>query len=236
MDKLKGFLAIAVFVVFGSYFAFEYMGFLGAALVLALLSGGLAWFTLKGNRRRADPPLPGNRRRYAVDDLSIQNVIPGGVLQIRGLGATLDDVDLQVTARHLYDQSGFTWFELDCESRSGQLFVSVVDDDRLDISVSGASLDLADVGLAEAAFEGPDDEPDQLHQDGEAYSIAETGRATFYRDSDRANGEEFAYWEYENQDRTRLVSVERWPSGFEVHACQQLKPSQVTVFANRGDQ
>ncbi len=207
------------------------------ALVLAAVAAFFAYTVWKRNNERRDPPLPGNRAKHPDDRPVIQNVIPGGVIRIERLGPDMRDVDVQVVARHLYEEDGFTWFELDGETADGKLYLTVVDDDELEMSVSGGKLTLLEVGLKPEQFQGSGKPPAQIAYDGLSFRLVEQGDVTFYRNSDRLAPEPFRYWDYADKQKKRMLTVERWgASSFEVHDSAVVNPRQVIVYATRGDQ
>lgn len=204
--------------------------------ILAAVSGGLAILAWKKNKERENPPLPGNSRNYPALSLRIENVVPGGVLRISEFGPDLVDLDLQVDERHLYDEQGFTWFELACDSRDGRYYVTFVDDDEVEISVCGPAHDLADLGLTEEDYAPTGKLPDEVVFEGTTYHRMEKGRAKFYKNSDRTQETQFRYWDYEPDRGKQSITIEQWPSGFEVHVSTSISYHQITVYANRGEE
>ena len=62
----------------------------------------------------------------------IENMRPGGVFSLRGVGQDMDDFDVSVVGRHVYDEDGFQWLEIEGDAGTQQLWVTVEDDDEVE--------------------------------------------------------------------------------------------------------
>ena len=210
-------------------------------LVLIAIAAGAGYMIFKANRNGAGaassgPAGGGHRGRYSPDELRIENVGPGGVYGLRGFGAEMKDIDVQVIARHTYEEQGWEWFELEGESELGKVWLTVEEDDETELSVSLRRFGFAELGVTkEQLTEFDEMERGGFAFEGTEYLYDDSGDAVFHRDGDRAKAERFYYWEFESRDGTGLISVERWADGsVEVHLSQPLKSSQITVYANTG--
>ena len=176
-------------------------------------------------------------KRPRSDEPDIENVGPGGVFSLRSFGPNMEDVDVTVLARHLYREGGFEWFELEGESGDQKIWLTVEDDDELEISVTLRKLSLAELGLSKHQLERfDDDEEGSFDFDGMKYVYEDSGAATFSRHGDRQSREDFYYWEFEARDGKSSITVERWDEGsYEGHVSQPIRASQITVYTTAGD-
>lgn len=177
-----------------------------------------------------------NRPRSNPDEPRIENVGPGGVFNLRGFGPNMEDLDVIVLARHLYREGGFEWFELEGESGDRKIWLTVVEDDELEISVVLRKLSLAELGLSKKQLKRFDKkEKGSFAFEGVEYVYDDSGDATFIRNGDQRSMEDFYYWDFDARDGKQSVTVEKWADGtYEVHVSQTIRASQITVYTTAG--
>jgi hypothetical protein len=192
----------------------------------------------KVKRRRTSVVLPGTNSGIDADELRIENVTPGGVFQIQAGGDNGSDLDIVVSKRHLYAQKGFEWIELEGQTGDAEpIYITVVDDDELEISVSKGKYRLSDIDLKETDLDSG--WPEKVKFSGRSYKIDETGDATYYQNSNtKEEGQYFAFAEYKimrrSADHSTHLAIERWDSGdIQVHLSQPIPAHRITVFSNR---
>lgn len=208
------------------------MGFSILILIVAVVVAVVVW---KANKRKssggetaATAPPSGEPR--------IQHMQPGGLFSLRSFGEDMEDLDVSVTARHLYDEDGFQWFELEGETGGNKVWLTVEDDDELELSITLKKVSLEDVGLTKEKIQSIGDNDDgQIEFDGQTYLFDDRGDAVFHRNGDLMRSEKFTYWDFESSDESRYITVERWSDGtFECHLSQPVRESQITIYSTTG--
>ena len=175
-------------------------------------------------------------RPAASSEMKIQNVDVGGTLMLSGIGPDIEDFDLVITAKHLYDEDGYTWHELEAERGAQKVWITVEEDDELELSISTSKHKLRDAGLSPESLDRfkSEDEGSFTFNDTK-FHYEDYGKATFYRNGSRANGEKFKYWEFESEDERHYASVELWGSNeYELHISEALRPAQIRILTLRG--
>jgi len=193
-------------------------------LGLAAVAGYLFWQQRQSGTKSERAPA-----------MTIENVRPGGGIHLARVGADMEDMDVEIVGRHLYDEDGYQWFELEGEAPSGKVWVDVEEDDELEVSISLRKLSLKDVGLTREDLDAMVDRDDgTISFEGRDYSYEEAGEATFHRNENRDRKERFRYWDFESDDGKWSISIEAWGKEHQVHLSQALSPSQVEVFSLGG--
>ena len=169
-------------------------------------------------------------------DMKIENVGVGGTIMLRGVGADMEDFDLIITAKHIYDEEGYTWHELEAEKGARKVWITVEDDDELELSITVSKHKLRDAGITPEdldRFKRNDD--GSFDFNGVTYHFEEYGKATYFKAGNRSQGEKFHYWEFESEDERHYASVERWGTGeYELHISEPLRSSQIEIFTLKG--
>lgn len=162
--------------------------------------------------------------------LSIENVRKGGLIQLPPHGPDMQEIDMQVTARHVYEQGGFRWYELEGESGNGTVWLDVERDDELETSVTIRRLRLTELGL------GAEDTHhleigSSVEVEGRVFHLEERGRARFLPGGDAARAETLEFWDFESEDEQYAVGMERW-GGSEIRAylTQSISPSRIRIY------
>ena len=200
-------------------------------ILVALIVGGIFIFLMwKQQKISTDTPAKGSSRED--DTTTIENVGIGGVISLRGVGDKIEDHELIVQARHEYEEDGFIWHELECESGAEKFWIEIENDDELSVSLTVRKLKLGDVGLS----------PDQVQEieksdegtitfEGRSFEYDDCGKAYFYRNSNRSSRETLRYWDFESEDELHFLTVESWgEKNYEVYYSEQLRPSQISIF------
>ncbi len=191
-------------------------------LLVVLLLVGAGYFFY----RRLKP------MRSAGTPRTIDRMQAGGVMTLSGIGDEVEDLDFIVLGRHLYEEEGDQWIELEGEiGPDRKLWISVEQDDELEVCATLRKVGLEDLNLTAGDLERFwDQERGKLTFEGTSYRFEECGQATFYRNGDRSKGEPFKYWEFYARGDNGNITIERWKRGaVECHISQMLKPSQYQV-------
>ena len=165
-------------------------------------------------------------------DMKIESVDVGGTIMLRGVGADMEDFDLIVTAKHIYDEDGFIWHELEAEKGVKKVWITVEDDDELELSITVSKHKLRDAGLTPEQLDRfKKDDDGSFDFGGVTYHFEEYGKATYFKAGNRAQGEKFKYWEFESEDERHYASVECWGTAeYELHISESLRSSQIEIF------
>ena len=202
------------------------IGICGAAFYLMRKRPAAERKKKAGGARASSPP-------YGENALRIENVGPGGMIHLSGIGSEMEEFDVTILAKHLYREGNAEWYELEGESPSGKVWIDLEEDDTLELAITLKKLKLRDVGLTKGRLREIDDEEEgEIVYQGETYVYEDSDEATFYRYGDRSNGERFYYWDFENNAGDRFIGVERWADGaYEVSYSEAIQPHQVTVYS-----
>lgn len=170
---------------------------------------------------------------YSKEELRIENVGPGGVIQLNNIGPDMEDFDVNVIAKHIYREGGDTWYELEGEIGSRKVWIEIEEDDELEISITLKKLKLSDIGLDKNDLKRIDDkEEGSFTFEGKKYSYDDSGKATFLRYGEEKNAEKVYYWDFECNDEKYSISVEKWEDdSYDVSYSESIKSSQVKIYS-----
>lgn len=173
-----------------------------------------------------------NSNTPSVSEANIEQVRVGGMIQLPPHGEALDATDMQITARHVYEEDGFQWFELEGDTASGTMWLDVAHDDELETSVTLQRLTLDDIGLA----------PDTVQQLGSAghtklshgdhhFSFSEKGHASFRPNGDASQAQPLDYWDFEGDDDKHDLGIEGWGDDYRVYLTQRINPARIRIYS-----
>ncbi len=206
------------------------------AIALIVVGAGVGFLIYRANFQpkaiEADKP----KRLSAGGEPTLEDVRPGGLFSLRAVGPDMEDFDVTVEARHVYDENGFQWAELEGDAGGRKVWVTVERDDDLEMSITLRKIGLDEIGLTKKKLKKmDDDEQGSFGFEGKDYKYEDSDEAEMWRDGDPDKREGFYYWEFESGDGKNFITVERWKDGsFECHVSQPLKPSQVTIYSVSG--
>ena len=199
-------------------------------IIVALIAGCFFIYTLL--KQQKDSTNDSGSRESSESNHTIQTVGVGGVISLRGVGDKIEDLELIVIARHEYEEDGFFWHELECESGAEKFWIEIEDDDELTVSLTIRKMKMSEAGLsADQVQEIEEHDEGTIMFEGRSFEYEECGQAHFYRNGNRSSRETFHYWDFESEDELHFLTVERWgASSYEVHYSEQLRPSQISIF------
>lgn len=187
----------------------------------------------KKQNKKASPDKSGK----ALKDLHIENVDVGGVIELRGVGELIEDFDVVVKAKHTYEEDGFYWYELECDKGGETVWIEIERDDALEVSLCQKKLKLQDIGLtAEVLKQIERKDGGKVSYNNRAFEYEDCGKATFYRNGEKARGEALSYWDFESEDEQHFITVELWGSNeYVVFYSESLRLSQIRVYSLADD-
>lgn len=163
---------------------------------------------------------------------TIETVDVGKVILLKGVGETIEDYELIVKARHQYEEDGFIWHELECESGADKFWIEIENDDELTVSLTLKKMKLGEVGLTPEKIKSIEKADKGIVTfEGRSFEYEDCGKARFYRNGNRSSGETFQYWDFESEDELHFLTVESWgEKNYELYYSEQLRPSQISIF------
>ena len=195
-------------------------------IVIILGMAGYHFWQLK-QREAKNLPKP-----YAKDELRIENVGPGGVIHLTGIGKDMEDFDLKVISKHTYRQVESTWYELECDKGEEKIWIDMEEDDELELAIGLRKLKLRDLNITkEDLIRFDDDEEGHFEFEGDKYYLEDSDAAVFYRHSHDKEAEKLYYWDFETEDGKKYIGIEKWSdNSYNVTYSEPIRSSQVTVY------
>lgn len=202
-------------------------------LVLIIIAiAGMTYFFWNSNRKKKkekEAPPPG------TEELHLENVRQGGLIRLINVGENMDEYDINITARHVYRSDDGEWYELEGDSGTDKVWISMEEDDGLDVSLTLRKLKLRDLGISRNDLDEMDEKGEgEFEFEGKTYYYESSEEASFFRDGNisESNEELFYSWEFESEDEESYISIEEWrDKSIEVSLAQPLKESQVQVYS-----
>lgn len=199
-------------------------------IIFILLAVGAFFYIL--HLKKAVASTQGNQPENVP--LLIENVRPGGVVQLEGIGEDLEDFDVVIKARHSYVEDGFTWYELEGERGTSPVWIEIEEDDELEVSICLRKLKLTEIGITGGEVEAIEErDKGKIEFEGISYIYEDCGDASFHRNASRADaGERLHYWDFESKDGKHYLSIERWGSKeYVAYLSEPLRAGQIKVFS-----
>ncbi len=202
-------------------------------LALVLVSIYMLYKIWKKSQIGANQSNKAVKLSYSPDELRLENVGPGGMVQLSRIGEGLDDYDVSILSKHIYRQGESTWYELEGDKGDEKVWIEFEEDDELEISLKQKELKFRDLGIKKSDLERIDDEEEgYLNYEGEKFYYEDSDEAIFYRNGIEEKAEKYYYWDFENDDGTKFISVEKWSGkDYEVTYSIPLKESQIMVYS-----
>lgn len=201
-------------------------------LLIALLSAWLIWtvtkkrpFVVGGGRGGAGR---GYGARGGAD--ALENLEAGALITLTRFDGKDVHVNVSLHERHVYEEDGDVWYELECQGPDGPVSINVDPSDRDWVSVTRRKMSLEHLGIDPARLnEIETRDAGSVSYDGISYEFEDWGEATYYPLGERSEGEDFKYWDFED-DAEGLITIERWEDGsHEVFLSEWLKRNRLTV-------
>lgn len=203
-------------------------------IILAVVAV-MTYFFWNSNRKKKKAKLPDPTP--GAEELHLENVRHGGVIRLINVGENMDEYDINITARHVYRSDGAEWYELEGDSGTDKVWISLEEDDGLDVSLTLRKLKLRDLGISRNDLDEMDEKGEgEFEFEGKTYYYAGSEEVSFFRNGDvsEANEDFFYSWEFESEDEESYISIEEWrDKSIEVSLAQPLKESQVQVYSLR---
>jgi len=165
------------------------------------------------------------------DEMSIENVLPGGVIHLDGVGLRSESFDAQIIARHLHKRGSERWTELEADRGGSIVYLTVERDDEVSVNATIAQPSIESLGLRGGDLNQLSN-GQTLTYEGTTYRPTGRGRAVFCRDHNELQPEEYEYWEFEDEDEEQFLTLVRWKDGStEANYSVAVKPSFITIYS-----
>jgi hypothetical protein len=240
-EVIKGvFVQVTVLLIFLAIFIATMVPIIGANVIFLILGLLMVILIIWRNKE-----LKKTIHKVPPNQPSMVNMDVGGVFELTGVGKDAEGMTLKVLRKHLYQEGDYYWHELECDRGDGEkIWVEVEDDDETVVSVVLDKFKLNGLGGASVSSlkKMDDDETGTISYNGDTYAYYESDAAIFYRDCDSKNPEKLYYWDFKPLNKARdnyLIGVERWgdeaTGKYDVFYCQIMRPGQIKVFSNKGE-
>lgn len=195
-------------------------------LFVALGMGIAAVIATVINRKKREEADRQKAREDAVTGANVTNDITrvgkGGVLRMPPFGTNRLPIETYVETRHRYQDpdGGAPWYELVCQHGKREMVVEWSREGG-EIYISAGYEDenprLEDIGLDEGRLIDFDEsERGSFEYDGQTWHYVESGER-LYAAHDGRSTEGFYCWEFESDDESRNISIEKWEGDRKFH-------------------
>lgn len=169
-------------------------------------------------RQRGESQSANTEENNAPEHRTIFNLQLGDIVEHYGR-------DWIVEGKLIYEEDGFTWMEYLLQDQQEIRWLSVEEDDRVELSwlQSTRSLDI------------PRNPPNPVTFEGETYHCVDSGVANMKREGATLNrqAEQCRYFDYEG-DNGKVLSVEDWNGEIEVAYGQTINSGDISIFPGEG--
>ncbi|MEO0868181.1 MAG: DUF4178 domain-containing protein [Cyanobacteria bacterium J06642_11] len=182
------------------------------ALIVLILVVGIVLFMRNQQSSPAQTAAPPMQR--TLFDLQL-----GDIVQYQGN-------DWVVEGQMIYEQDGFTWQEYLLQDGGTRVWLSVEEDDWLEVALMEPT---------KALTISTPEPPKEIEFQGEIYRCTESGTAqmTRIRSNQRPTVEQCRFYEYEGPEE-KLLSIENWSGDFEVTVGKAIQPRDITILPGDG--
>ncbi|TAF57678.1 MAG: DUF4178 domain-containing protein [Oscillatoriales cyanobacterium] len=134
--------------------------------------------------------------------------------------------DWIVEGKLIYTEAGFSWFEYLVQDGDDIRWLSVSEDDTVDVSWLQTVTDLEISGTP----------PKTIDYNGVTYTQEDNGVASMKRIGtvQHKRAESCRYYDYEGPGRL-VMSIENWDGDIEVSIGQSIRPSELTLLPGSGE-
>jgi hypothetical protein len=183
-------------------------------VIIALIILGVYLFL----RQRQESPSTNTEENNAPEHRTIFNLQLGDIIEYFGR-------DWVVEGKLIYEEDGFTWLEYLLQDQQDIRWLSVEEDDRVELGWLQQTRNL-DI---------PRNPPNPLTFEEETYRCIDSGVAKMKREGSVLNrqAEQCRYFDYESEDG-KLLSIEDWNGEIEVTYGEEISPGDISIFPGQG--
>jgi len=169
-------------------------------------------------------------------NLKVTDARAGDVLSVTGAGDNLTDLDFTVDHCARFEAGEYHWLEWSGPYRERRVTLRAAGDEELEVGIHAEprKITLADLGLSEddlADMDQRQNPEDVFEFDGEDWLYRRSREVKAWRDGAQAAG--FYYWEFQERDGKRLLTVRKSEGEpFAVLLFTEIPAGDVTVYRN----
>ncbi|MEM9673356.1 MAG: DUF4178 domain-containing protein [Bacteroidota bacterium] len=206
---------------------------MNAVIIFSLVLIGIAVYFWQKNKK--DKKLE-NGQDNAPKELHLENVRPGGLIQLMNVGPMMEEYDVSIVSRGVYRAGqNDEWYELEGDAAKGKVWITLEYDDGLDVTLATRKLKLRDLPVVRNDLDTMDENGNgEFDFEGKTFYYEVSGEASYFPDGRISpdNEEFFFYWEFETCDSSEFITIEEWENGrFDVTVAHPIQESQVKVFS-----
>lgn len=204
--------------------------------LLVIVGVGIYIWQMYRTRKKIEQPTEYNPLN---DQLSLENVGPGGMIRLMNVGKNMDEYDVNILSKSIYREGeNYEWYELEGDNGRSKIWISLERDDELEVTIATRKLKLRDLSINRSDLDDMDEKKEgQFVFEGKIYHYENSNEASYFRNGvvSQDNEEFFYYWEFETADGDEFITIEEWENGkFEVTVSYSIKESQVKVYSLGG--
>lgn len=201
--------------------------------LLIFIGIGIYIWQMYSTRKKAEQP---TRHNPLSDQLTLENVGPGGMIHLMNVGKNMDEYDVNILSKSVYRAGeSYEWYELEGDNGRSKLWINLERDDELDVTIATRKLKLRDLPINRNDLDDMDEKKaGQFVFEGKTYYFDSSNEASYFRNgvTTPENEEFFYYWEFETADEDEFITIEEWENGkFEVTVSCPIKVSQIKVYS-----
>jgi hypothetical protein len=197
---------------------------------------GIAMFFWQKNKQKNEQ----EAKRSTFKELTLENVGQGGVIHLMNVGPEMEEYDVTILSKGIYREGeSHEWHELEGDNGRQKVWISIEEDDGLDVTLALRTLKLRDLSINRSDLDRMNETAEgEFEFEGQTFYYEYSNEASFFSNGDtsRENESFFYYWEFENEKGDQFITIEEWENGkYEITLSIPLKSSQVKVYSLGGE-
>ncbi|MEK6476086.1 DUF4178 domain-containing protein [Catalinimonas sp. 4WD22] len=193
---------------------------------------GVGVFFWQKNKRKKEAEVQPNTPK----ELTLENVEPGGVIHLMNVGPDMEEYDVTILSKSIYREGESTeWYELEGDNGKQKVWISIEEDDGLDVTLALRTLKLRDLPINRSDLDIMDESAEgEFEFEGQTFYFEYSNEASFFSNGNTSRDNEsfFYYWEFENENEDQFITIEEWENGkFEITLAVPLKSSQIKIYS-----
>lgn len=201
--------------------------------LLAIIGLGFYFWQMYRTKKKINEPTQNDPLH---DQLRIDRVGPGGMIHLMNVGKNMEEYDVKILSKSIYREGeNDEWYELEGDNGDRKIWISLEQDDGLDVTIATRKLKLRDLPISRTDLDDMDEQGDgEFVFEGKTYYYENSNEASYFRNGDVSpeNEDFFYYWEFESADEDEFLTIEEWEDkSIEVTISYPIKESQLKVYS-----